>query len=51
MIRQLITLLSSNTGTDSLTLAFKLENTVERVMPSDFMFNYKAVGPETMAAG
>lgn len=35
---------------DSLTLAFKLKNRVERVMQSDFMFNFKAVGPETMAA-
>lgn len=51
VIRRLISLLSSNTSTDSLTLAFKPENTLERVMPSDFMFNYKAVGPETMAAG
>lgn len=35
---------------DSLTLTFTLKNTVERVMQSDFMFNFKAVGPETMAA-
>lgn len=27
-----------------------LKNTLERVMQSDFMFNFKAVGPETMAA-